>query len=70
MRLPDLFGRFPCSSSELVFEHDRIHGLRSKKVQAFVALGRGEQLVSILLQQAQVSRVAVDTEQSVVLSHA
>ena len=32
--------------------------------------GRGEQLVSVLLQQAQLSWVAVDTEQSVVRSHA
>src|SRR5271168_2224104 len=56
--------------SKGIFEHDCIHGLRRKKSQAFVAGGRGEQLVSVLLQQAQLSRVAVDTEQSVVGSHA
>src|ERR1700722_2578460 len=55
--------------AQVVFEHNRIHGLRHEKPQSLVTSGGGYQFVSAFLQQAQLRRVPGYAKQSAVCSH-
>jgi hypothetical protein len=48
--------------TEVVLEHNCIHGPRHEKPQSIATVGRGYQFVSVFLQQTQLSRIPVYAE--------
>ena len=54
----------------MILKDNRIHGPRHEKPQAIGTIGSGYQFVSVLLQQTQLSWIAVYTQQSAVGTHA
>ena len=68
--LLDLSRHHPAvQQAQVILEHDCIHGQRHEKPQAIGTIGRGYQIVSVFLQQTQLSRVPVYAKQSAVCSH-
>ncbi len=55
--------------TQLVVEDNRIHRLRHEEPQTLGTASRGYQLVSVLLQQTQLSRIPVNAQQRAVRSH-
>lgn len=55
--------------AQMVLEHYCIHRVRHRKPQALGAVGRGDQLVSLFLQQGQSRRIPVNTKQGAIGSH-
>ena len=49
----------PIQKAKVVLEHNCIHRPRHEEPQAFVTIARGQQVVSVFLQQTQLSRVPV-----------
>jgi len=52
-----------------VLHHNCVHVPRHEKLKAFVAVGRGYEIVPVLSQQTELGRLPVNAEYSVVASH-
>jgi hypothetical protein len=60
--LDQIRNRGAIQQAEMVLQHDGIHRSRHKKPKALRAAGRGNQFVSVILQETQFSRVVVNAE--------